>query len=89
VLRELGRAWELHARSTCPGRVSESKDGTKRDPQVVVRAAIEVNRVAKFQPQPDWTQSCFYANAWIEYRVNTGGMDAEGGTQVTFRMEKW
>jgi hypothetical protein len=36
-------------------RTSESKDGTKRDAQVVVRAAVEVNRVAKLQPQPDWT----------------------------------
>jgi len=34
---------------------SESTDGTKDDPRVVMLAVIEVNRVPKLQPQPDST----------------------------------
>ena len=62
------------------GRTSESKDGAKRDAQVVVRSVIKVDRVAKLESQPDRTQNCFRASAWIACRVKTGGTDAEDRT---------
>jgi hypothetical protein len=36
---------------------SEPNDRTKRDPQIVVLAVIEVNRIAELQPQPDRPQT--------------------------------
>lgn len=46
----------LETLSRGEGRVmSESQKGAKRDPQVVVLTVIEVNQVAKLQPQSEWT----------------------------------
>jgi hypothetical protein len=49
-------------------------------PQVVVLATIEIDGIAKLQPQPDGTQSCFCTAGRIECPVKTGSTDAKGRT---------
>ena len=66
----------------CPHRtgtsqISESQDWAKGDPQVVVRTLIEVNQVAKLQPQSERPQSCRRTTTRIKCRVQIGVTDAE------------
>jgi len=63
--------------------MSESQEWAKRDPKVVVRTVIEVNEVAKLQPQSERAQSCLCTSTRIKCRVQIGIMDAEHCTHYT------
>jgi hypothetical protein len=47
----------VDVRSAILATKSEPDDRTKRDPEIVVLAVIEVNRVPRFEPQSDRPQT--------------------------------
>src|ERR1700757_2791154 len=63
--------------------MSESQEWAKRDPHVVVRALVEVNQVAKLQPQSERAQSCLGTSTRIKCHVQIGVPNAEHRTHYT------
>jgi hypothetical protein len=51
------------------GLDSEPEDRTKRNPQVVVRAVVEVDLVANFKTQTHRTQARLHSSSGIHCRV--------------------
>src|SRR5436305_15261912 len=56
---------------------SESNDRSKREPQIIVRAIVEIDVVANFKSQSDWSDRRFHTRRRVDRRVPARCSQAE------------
>src|SRR2546430_12557091 len=57
--------------------ISESSYRSKREPQIIVRAIVEINFVANFKSQSDRSDCRFHTRCWIDRSVPVRYSQAE------------